>query len=131
MRHVAALCAALAVSACQSAAQQDGFGGPDTTWRLVTLDGAAFPADATLTFPDGQRLAGQAPCNSYFGPLTAPYPAFAAPVIAATKRACPDLAAETAFFEALSAARLSAAKDGRLVLSAEDGSPLLVFTAAD
>ncbi|MEO0666394.1 MAG: META domain-containing protein [Pseudomonadota bacterium] len=130
MRARAALCAALAVSACQSAAQDDGFGGPTTTWRLVTLDGAAFAADATLTFPDGQRLAGQAPCNSYFGPLTAPYPAFAAPVIAASKRACPDLRAEAAYFAALSAVT-GARRDGDTLTLSDTTGPRLVFTIAD
>ena len=127
MRGLPVLCAALALAACQSVAQNDGLGGPDTTWRLVTLDGAAFAATATLTFPDGRRLTGQAPCNSYFGALTATYPAFAAPVIGASKRACPDLQAEQAYFTALSAVTKATRDGDRLILSDASG-PRLVFT---
>ena len=127
MRGLPVLCAALALAACQSVAQNDGLGGPDTTWRLVTLDGAAFAATATLTFPDGRRLTGQAPCNSYFGALTATYPAFAAPVIGASKRACPDLQAEQAYFTALSAVTAARRAGETLIHSAASG-PRRVFT---
>ena len=117
------------VCACQGQAQ-DGFGAPDTVWALTTLDGAPFDATATLTFTAENRVAGQAPCNSYFGVQTGRFPAFSAPALAASRRACPALEAETRFLSALGAATRATRSGNTLILS-DDSAERLVFTRAD
>ncbi|MGR3291722.1 MAG: META domain-containing protein, partial [Paracoccaceae bacterium] len=47
------------------------------------------------------RIAGKGPCNSYSASQNAPYPWLELGLIAATRAACPDLAAEREFFQAL------------------------------
>lgn len=106
------------------------YGGADRTWHLVTLKGANFDATATLTFPSRNRIAGQAPCNRYFSRNAAPYPWIEIGPIGATRRACPDLQAEQAYFEALEAVNVAVIEGDTLTLSDEE-TPLLVFTARD
>lgn len=105
-----------------------GHGAAGRTWKLVELDGAAFPARATLTFPEEGRIAGEGPCNRYSGAQTVPYPWFRAEKIAATRRACPDLAAETAYFSALEAMTLAEVAGDVLILRTGDGREM-VFQA--
>ncbi|SPF78600.1 hypothetical protein ALP8811_02529 [Aliiroseovarius pelagivivens] len=105
-----------------------GYANTNTSWKLVELDGASFPAKATISFPEKGRIAGQAPCNSYSGTQSAPYPWFETGPIAATKRACPDLTAEAEFFEALGQMRLAEVSGDTLILSNEDGREM-VFTS--
>lgn len=119
--------AAMFLTACKDETIS-GYANPDTRWALVELDGVPFPANATISFPEKGRIAGQAPCNSYSGTQTAPYPWFETGPIAATRRACPDLAAESAFFEALAQVRIAEVSGDTLILSNEDGREL-VFKA--
>lgn len=114
--------------ACRADETVRGYGGADKTWALQEIDGAAFPARATLTFPESGQIAGEAPCNRYFGPMTAPYPWFDAKQIASTKRACPDLEAEGQFLKALSDMTLSEVSGDVLVLSNDAGREM-VFKA--
>jgi heat shock protein HslJ len=106
------------------------YGAANRIWVLSEIDGQSFPAEATLTFPEPGRIAGQAPCNSYFADMAAPYPRFVSGPIASTRRICPDEAAERAYFEALSAMRLTEVLGETLILSAEDGRSM-VFRAGD
>ena len=89
------------LAACRDDESVRAYGGADKEWRLIELNDQPFEAKVTLTFPEAGRIAGNAPCNSYNGSMTVPYPWFEAGAIAATKRACPDLAAESSFFTAL------------------------------
>ena len=99
------------------------------TWRLVSLNGADFTARATLSYlPDG-TLQGEAPCNSYGAQLSAMPPAWAIGPIRATRMACDNLAAETAFMAALSAMTAAVQAADTLTLTAPDGSSM-VFTAS-
>lgn len=98
-----------------------GYADPDVTWTLIELGGAPFKARATISFPEEGRIAGEAPCNSYRATQSAPYPWFEAGAIAATRRACPELAAEAAFFDALARVTLAEVAGEVLILSAEDG----------
>jgi heat shock protein HslJ len=59
--------------------------------------------------------------------MAAPYPWFEAGDIAVTRRACPDLAAETAFFDALADMTLAEVAGDALILSTPDGREM-VFT---
>lgn len=104
-----------------------GYAGTEVTWVLQSIDEAAFAARATLTFPEEGRIAGSAPCNNYFAEQTVPYPWFKAGPIGSTKRACPDLEAETRFFKALGKMTLSEVAGSTLILSNETGGQM-VFT---
>lgn len=119
--------AALLLSACKDETIS-GHADAGVVWSLVELDGTAFQASATLSFPEKGRIAGQAPCNSYSGTQTAPYPWFETGPILSTKRACPDLNAETAFFAALSKMNIAEVSGSTLILSNETGRQM-VFTS--
>jgi heat shock protein HslJ len=106
-----------------------GYATPGVTWTLAELGGAPYPARATLTFPEEGRIAGEAPCNGYSATQSAPYPWFEAGPIATTKRACPELAAEAAFLDALARVTLAEVTGEVLILSTEDGFEM-VFHAA-
>ena len=120
----------LALMGCRAATPENVFAGSDKVWALRTLNGAAFPATATLSIPKAGEVIGQAPCNRYFGALRGTYPAFDAGPIGSTKMACPDLSAEIAYLGALDAATTADLKDGNLVLSNANGLEM-VFTASD
>ena len=118
------------LTACRSDEAVRAYGGADRIWTLKLLNGAPFPARATLTFPKQGEIAGEGPCNRYFGAMSAPYPAFDAGPIGSTRMACPEMPAETAFLAALEAATLSQAGDETLVLSNADGLEM-VFKATE
>ncbi|KEJ91010.1 META domain-containing protein [Sulfitobacter donghicola] len=118
------------LSACRADESVRAYGGADQVWTLKELNGASFPATATLTFPKAGEIAGQGPCNRYFGALSAPYPWFKAGPIGSTRMACPNLPAETAFLKALEAATISEVAGDTLVLSNTDGLEM-VFKASE
>ena len=105
-----------------------GYGAAETQWVLQEIDGAAFDAQAVLEFPEEGVLRGQAPCNTFSGQQTVPYPWFKAENLAVTRLACPDLPAETAFFEALQAMTLAEVGVDTLFLS-NDAGRKMVFVA--
>lgn len=117
----------LLATGCQNDETVAAYGGGTGLWQLIEIDGKTFPARATLGFPEPGRIAGAAPCNAYSGPMTAPYPWFDAGDIAVTRRACPELAAETAFFDALTSMTLAEIAGDTLILSTPDGREM-VFT---
>lgn len=118
----------LALSACNKDETVAGYGAADKVWQLVELDDAEVAFNATLTFPETGQIAGTAPCNSYSGSMTVPYPWFDAGPLAATRMACPDLDAETAFFTALDEMSLSEVLGDTLLLS-NDAGRTMVFKA--
>jgi heat shock protein HslJ len=117
--------ALMALAACQGDETVKAYGGADKTWRLVAIDDVPFAASATLVFPEAGKIAGLGPCNSYFATMTVPYPWFEAGPISSTKRMCPDHAAETAFFAALSKMTLSEVLGDTLLLSTPEGRTML------
>ncbi len=106
------------------------YGGADITWEVVTLRGVPFDAPATITFPSRNKVTGTGPCNSFTSTNTTPYPWIELGPIAATRRTCGDIIAESRFFEALRKARVAVIEDNRLILSTEEHE-LLVFTARE
>lgn len=126
------ICALLLMSltACRADETVRAYGGGDHTWTLKLLNDAAFPAKATLTFPKTGEIAGQGPCNRYFGAMNVPYPWFDTGPIGSTRMACPDLAAETVFLKALEDATLSEVLGDTLILSNTEGLQM-VFKATD
>ena len=113
---------------CAGDETASGYGAAGTVWQLSELNGAAFAATATLTFPEEGRIAGKGPCNRFSGTQAAPYPWFDIEDIAATRMACPDLAAEERFFTALKAMTLIEVATDTLILSNDAGGEM-VFRA--
>lgn len=127
MRSLALLLAPLALVACTGNQGVSAFAPPDSIWRLAELDGAVFPARATIRFPAPGRVAGQAPCNSYTASQTAPYPWVEITGITATEMACDQLAAEQRFFDALGKAAIAEVAGDTMILSSGAGLEM-VFT---
>ncbi len=105
-----------------------GYADPEAIYQLVEIDGEAFPASATIAFPEPGRAKGNGPCNAWSAAQTSPYPWIELGPIAATRRACPDLEAENLFFERLAKASLAEVTGPVLILTDEDGREL-VFQA--
>ena len=108
-----------------------GFTDAIVVYRLEEMGGEAFAASATISFPAAGEVRGSAPCNSYSAQQTVPYPWFEITGIAATRRACPDLAAETEFFATLQAMTLVEVAGDLLILSDEDGAQMIFRAAQD
>lgn len=130
MVSVSRLCAVLLLPLTAACADEtlSGYADPGAEYVLQTIDGAPFAARATITFPHALGLAGQAPCNRYSGALQAPYPWFETGPLAATKMACPDLAAEGVFFNALNQMTLAEVA-GKVLILTNDAGHEMVFRA--
>jgi heat shock protein HslJ len=115
---------------CSGDETLSGHGAADKTWQLREIDGTPFDATATITFPEEGKIVGEAPCNRYFGAQLQPYPWFEAAEIGTTRRACPDLAQETEFLDALGAMTLAEVTETTLILSTPEGREM-VFRAAE
>jgi heat shock protein HslJ len=124
------VCTLMLTTACIADKTVGGYGAADRVWTLTEVDGLPYPARATLSFPEYGQIAGQAPCNRYTGTMSAPYPWFQTGPIAATRMACPDLAAETTFFEVLAQMNLSEVLDDTLILTNGTGREM-VFKASE
>lgn len=116
------------IPACQADETLRAYGAADQLWVLTEIDGQPFLASATLTFPDEGTIAGNAPCNGYSASMSVPYPWFEVGPILSSKRACPSLAAETEFFDALESMTLSEVLGDVLILSTVEGRKM-VFKA--
>lgn len=116
------------LSACGPDETLTGYGSPDAVYVLRSMDDTPFAARATLLLVAPEQISGQAPCNSYTAPQRVPYPWFEAGPIAATRMACPDLAAEAAFLAALAEMQFAEVLGDTLILS-NDGGREMVFQA--
>ena len=127
---IAAGLAALTLAGCMPGGDEtvSGFADPQAVYAVQEIDGRSVSGQATITFPEPGRVAGAAPCNSWSARQTAPYPWFELDGIMATKRACPELAEETAFFDALADMELAEVQGPVLILSASGGRQM-VFRA--
>ena len=101
------------------------YGGAGKVWVLSEVDGAPFTARATMEFDKAGWIKGQAPCNRYSVKQEAPYPWFKVGPTMATKMACPDLDAETKFFNALSDMTLSEVLGNVMILSNDAGREMV------
>lgn len=115
---------------CSGDETLSGHGAADKTWQLTEIDGTAFDATATITFPEEGKIVGEAPCNRYFAAQLQPYPWFEAAEIGTTRRACPKLDRETAFLDALGAMSLAEVTESTLILSTPEGREM-IFRAVD
>ncbi|MEP1611352.1 MAG: META domain-containing protein [Roseobacter sp.] len=118
------------LGACKKDETVAAYGAADQIWQVVEVDGIAFPATASLTFPQTGIVSGSAPCNQFSAELQTPYPWFELSAIKMTKRACPDLAAETTFIEALADMTLVEVLEDTMILSTPEGRSILFKSAA-
>jgi heat shock protein HslJ len=122
---VAALSLAACVTPAMSEAEIDG-----VDWHLVGLEGQTVGWPASLRF-DGASVTGKAPCNSWGATTSASLPALSLGPIRATRMACPDLAAERAFFDALKAMQRAELDQGHLYLIGPEGRIMEFAKAPD
>ncbi len=113
------------INGCATDETIAGFVDPSAEYHLVEIDGAPLGADATIAFPVTGQVVGQAPCNRYFATQTEFYPWFGLDGIGATRMACPDLDAETAYFAALETMTLAEVAGNTLILSNTDGRTMV------
>lgn len=71
-------------------------------WRLITIDGQPFDAEARIDLSVPGQISGQGPCNRFFSSYDGTLPDFRPGAIGSTRLACQDLPAEAAFLSALS-----------------------------
>lgn len=105
-----------------------GYANPQAIYVLKSINGTAFDAPASIAFPEQGTVIGNGPCNSFQASQSVPYPWFDLGAIAATRRACPDLAREQTYFEALATTTLVEVSGPTLLLTNTDGAEL-VFQA--
>lgn len=104
MRLIVVLAAALAVGCTATAESPPGPSiaeGPGV-WRLIGLNGETPRNVITLAFAEDGRIAGQAPCNTYFAAARVEDSRIAVSDIGATRRACDGLDEEGRYLDALS-----------------------------
>jgi heat shock protein HslJ len=120
----------MALFQCDKDESVAAYGAADQSWALQEINGQPFEASAILRFPEEGRIAGNAPCNTYNGTLSAPYPWFEIQNLTATRAACAGLEAEGVYFAALLIMTQSEVSGDVLILRNEDGQEM-VFKAAD
>lgn len=96
--------------------------GPGLAREWVLVSDAPRPVTLDLRAPG--RATGQGPCNRWFATVEGTLPAFRLSGIGATRMACPDLAAETAFLATLSRVTRAQVQEGMLVLEGPGGEML-------
>ncbi len=97
----------------------------DVSYVLQGVGDSAAAARFTIAFPTEGRIEGEGPCNRFSARQTAPYPWFAVEGLVSTKRACPALAEESAYLEALAAMTLAEASGPVLILSDDTGREMV------
>ncbi len=118
----------LALMACAGDQTISAFADPGASYRLIEINGAPFPATATISFPEKGTIRGRGPCNTYSAKQTAPYPWFEPGPVVATRMACADLAHETRFLATLASMSLAEISGDTLILR-DDADAQMVFRA--
>ena len=127
----ALLSLALAVLAsCAPREPVVGYDDRETVYELQQIDGASFPAGATLRFPERGRVAGTLPCGTFAAQQTATYPWFLLSHFEVFGGRCPDHAAQERAVHALASVSRARFLGPDLILSGED-APRMVFSARD
>lgn len=116
----ALLIAAAMTTACTPAETAE-IGGE---WHLIGMDGQPAKAPASIDFAADGKVTGKAPCNRYFGSYSGTLPQIAFAAMGATRMACPDLDAETAYFNALQTVTAAEVTTDRLLLTGPEGRVL-------
>lgn len=104
-------------------------------WELIELDGQAVSKDGVNETPhlifleSEQRIAGSAGCNRIMGGYEMSVGNIRLGNVATTMMACPGMATEAAFLEALRSYKSSSLQDGTLLLLGDAGEPVARFVA--
>jgi len=98
------------------------------SYVLQSVGNTSANSRLVIILPGEGRIEGEGPCNRFSARQTAPYPWFAVEGLVSTKRACPALAEETAYLEALAAMTLAEASGPLLILTDDTGREM-VFRA--
>lgn len=122
-----ALALPLALAACVETPVEVPPPGPAPveTFGIVSLDGARFPAKATISFPKPGVAAGRAVCNRWSGTQTATPPAFRLRAVTTTEMACNGMALEPVFLRALTEMTRIDRLDNRIILSNGKGRTMV------
>jgi heat shock protein HslJ len=113
---------------CGSDETISGYADRKMIYALASIDNAPFTARATIAFAKEGAVNGTRPCNTFQAAQSVPYPWFALGPIASTRRACPDLGQETAYFAALADMHFAEVAGTVLILSNKAGGEM-VFQA--
>jgi heat shock protein HslJ len=101
-------------------------------WLLEDLAGRGVidNIQATLTFPEAKRVAGNGSCNRFFGPAEVNGDAIKLGPLASSRKACPEavMNQETKYLEALQAADRFEWKDPYLLIDCKGFEKQLRFT---
>ena len=111
----------LLLAACQPVTEAAPKPDLAQDWKLVGFSAGALPPRVTMDLRAPGRAAGQGPCNRWFGDVQGTYPEFRLPMVASTQMACPDLAAEARFHEALGRVTAAELAGGQLILTGPQG----------
>ncbi|WP_102109598.1 META domain-containing protein [Oceaniglobus roseus] len=103
-----------------------GYIDREATFLLEELDGAPFPARATIAFPSEGAVRGEAPCNRWSARQTVPYPWIGIEDIASTRRTCPAQAQENAYLAALRQMTLVEGLGDVVILSNDAGRQMVI-----
>jgi heat shock protein HslJ len=116
------------IVSCGSDETISGYADRKMIYALASIDNAPFTARATIAFAKEGAVNGTRPCNTFQAAQSVPYPWFALGPIASTRRVCPDLGQETAYFAALADMRFAEVAGTVLILSNKAGGEM-VFQA--
>lgn len=130
----ACLAGLLSLAACAQAASPAEGEITGKVWVLDSLNGAAPVANTTVTaeFNEDGKVGGSGGCNRYSGQYTLSGNSFQLTgPIAPTMMACeaPVMEQESAYFQALEAAKSFALKGDQLMLSDAGGQTVITYTA--
>jgi len=94
-------------------------------WVLKTMNEVSITPIITIRFPEEGRIAGQAPCNRYFGIQAVPLPWFEVKGLGSTKMACLELAMEGRYFDLLQKMTTAEITGDTLILKSDNGQTLV------
>ncbi|MGR3320896.1 MAG: META domain-containing protein [Pseudooceanicola sp.] len=115
----------LALVALAGCFDDSNFPSDDVIWVLTEMNGQPVTFDATLKVSQDGTLSGLAPCNRFNGNWFLSDSGLTIGPLATTRRACPEMEAETAYLTALQAATEVSPAGEQLDLSG--GGQTLVF----
>lgn len=116
--------AACVFSATETEVPEGNWLLPGTTWKLVELGGAPYPATATATLTEDGRISGQAPCNSFNANYVGRWPDLSFESVATTRATCPEIEAEGRFFATMDRVNHAELLSDSLLLTGPDGASL-------
>lgn len=115
------------LTTCNKDETVSGQSDSETIWQLTAMNEAPVDVNVnvTITFPEEGKIAGQAPCNRYFGSQTAPLPWFEVKGMGSTKMACQHMELEGQYFALLQKMTTAEITGDTLVLRNDTGDTLV------